>query len=101
VSDAGHNFTDALALLLAASLYLEARPPDEVKTYGYHRAGVLAAFVNAGTLLMLSLYIFYESYRRLITPTVVNESTMMWVAGLGLVLNAGIMWGLKADKDLD
>jgi cobalt-zinc-cadmium efflux system protein len=100
LSDAGHNFTDALALLLAAfGFYLESRPADEEKTYGYHRAGVLAAFVNAVTLLALSLYIFYESYRRLVNPRAVNEGTMLWVAGLGLAVNAVIMWGLKAGKD--
>lgn len=102
LSDAGHNFTDALALLLAAFAYsLESRPADEVKTYGYHRAGVLAAFVNAGTLLVLSLFIFYESYKRLISPPEVDETIMLWVAGLGLILNAGIMWSLRADKDRD
>jgi cobalt-zinc-cadmium efflux system protein len=100
LSDAGHNFTDALALLLAAfGYYLESRPADEEKTYGYHRAGVLAAFVNAVTLLALSLYIFYESYRRLVNPQAVNEGTMLWVAGLGLAVNGMIMWGLKAGKD--
>ena len=48
LSDAGHNFTDALALLLAwFGFYLQSKPADEYKTYGYHRAGVLSAFVNA------------------------------------------------------
>ena len=48
LSDAGHNFTDALALLLAAFAdSLQSRPANNVKTFGYHRAGVLAAFVNA------------------------------------------------------
>ncbi len=102
LSDAGHNFTDALALLLAAfAFYLQARPADEEKTYGYHRAGVLAAFVNAITLLLLALFIFYESYHRLVTPPVVDESTMLLVALLGLIVNGAIMWGLRADKDRD
>ncbi|MBZ5652360.1 MAG: cation transporter, partial [Acidobacteriia bacterium] len=48
LSDAGHNFTDGLALLLAwIGVYLQAKPANEIKTYGYHRAGVLSAFVNA------------------------------------------------------
>lgn len=102
LSDAGHNFTDALALLLAAfAFYLQARPADEEKTYGYHRAGVLAAFVNAITLLLLALFIFYESYQRLVNPPVVDESTMLLVAILGLVVNTAVMWGLRADKDRD
>jgi cobalt-zinc-cadmium efflux system protein len=96
VSDAGHNFTDALALLLAwFGYYLEGRPADEIKTYGYHRAGVLSAFVNALALLALSAWIFYESALRLSHPRAVHESVMMAVAALGLVLNGGIMWALR------
>src|SRR5271166_1886015 len=61
ISDAGHNFTDALALVLAAiGLYLQSKPADDVKTYGYHRAGVLTAFVNALTLIGIAIFIFYE-----------------------------------------
>lgn len=102
LSDAGHNFTDALALLLAAlGVYLQAKPPDSVKTYGYHRAGVLAAFVNALTLVALSLWIFYESYFRLVHPTDVKSDTMLEVAALGLVLNTAIMFGLRRDSRHD
>ena len=53
LSDAGHNVTDALALLLALfGVYLQSKPADDVKTFGYHRGGVLAAFVNALTLIV-------------------------------------------------
>ena len=96
VSDAGHNFTDALALLLAwIGFYLQSKPADETKTYGYHRAGVLAAFVNALTLGVLAAWILYESVLRLGHPQVVNETVMLVVAGLGLVLNGGIMLALR------
>jgi len=96
VSDAGHNFTDALALLLAwIGFYLQSKPADETKTYGYHRAGVLAAFVNALTLAVLSAWILYESVLRLGHPQAVNETVMLVVAGLGLVLNGGIMLALR------
>lgn len=102
LSDAGHNVTDALALLLAWFAFrFQAKPPDEVKTYGYHRAGVLAAFVNALALLLLSGLIFYESYHRLIHPQTVNETTMILVAALGLLVNGAIMWGLKRDSAHD
>jgi cobalt-zinc-cadmium efflux system protein len=97
ISDAGHNFTDALALLLAwFGFYLEAKPADEIKTYGYHRAGVLSAFVNALTLLALSGWIFYESALRLRHPGAVHEGVMMAVAAVGVVLNGGIMWALQS-----
>ena len=102
LSDAGHNFTDALALLLAwFGFYLQSRPADQVKTYGYHRAGVLTAFVNALTLVALSVWIFYESWLRLRHPAAVNETVMMFVAGAGILLNGGIMWGLRAARQND
>src|SRR5438270_9690303 len=77
LSDAGHNFTDAFALLLAAfGVYLQARPGDHEKTYGYQRAGVLAAFVNALTLVLLAGILFYESYERLLHPQQVAAYAM-------------------------
>src|SRR5580658_9656866 len=88
LSDAGHNFTDAFALLLAAiGFYLQSRPANHVKTYGYQRAGVLVAFVNAITLVVLAGFLFYESYGRLMHPQPVIESTMILVAAIGLVVN--------------
>jgi cobalt-zinc-cadmium efflux system protein len=97
LSDAGHNFTDALALGLAwVGFYLQSKPADETKTYGYHRASVLSAFVNALTLAALSMWILYESVMRLREPEAVHEGIMIVVAGLGLVLNGGIMLALRA-----
>src|ERR1019366_4747736 len=96
VSDAGHNFTDALALGLAwAGFYLQSKPADEIKTFGYHRAGVLSAFVNALTLVVLSAWILYESVVRLRHPQAVNETVMIAVACLGLLMNGGIMLALR------
>ncbi len=102
LSDAGHNFTDALALGLAwIGVYFGRRPPDETKTYGYHRAGVLAAFVNALSLLVLSGYILYESYQRWLRPEHVHETTMMVVAALGLMVNVAIMMALRRERGRD
>jgi cobalt-zinc-cadmium efflux system protein len=103
LSDAGHNFTDALALGLAMfGVYLQSKPADESRTFGYHRGGVLAAFVNALSLLGLSVYLFYEAYHRLLAPQQVNENTMIGVAGLGIVLNVAILFGLRRyDHDLN
>jgi cobalt-zinc-cadmium efflux system protein len=102
LSDAGHNLTDALALLLAwFGSYLQTKPADETKTYGYHRAGVLSAFVNALSLVALSVWIFFESYHRLLNPEPVQEMIMLGVATAGLLLNGGIMWGLRAARHHD
>jgi cobalt-zinc-cadmium efflux system protein len=103
LSDAGHNLTDALALGLAMfGVYLQSKPADESRTYGYHRGGVLAAFVNALSLVALSVYLFYESYQRLRNPQPVEEYTMIAVAGLGIVLNVAILLGLRRhESDLN
>src|SRR5437016_3329949 len=78
LSDAGHNFTDAFALLLAAfGIYWQARPGDHERTYGYQRAGVLAAFVNALSLVVLAGVLFYESYHRLIHPETVAATILL------------------------
>lgn len=96
LSDAGHNFTDALALGLAAiGFYLQGKPADGRKTYGYGRAGVLAAFVNACTLLLISLLIFWEAIARLVHPELPDDLTMMIVAAVGLLLNGAIVFGLS------
>ena len=95
LSDAGHNFTDAFALVLAAfGIYLQARPGDHEKTFGYQRAGVLAAFVNALTLVVLAFVLFYESYDRFVHPAQVGTQTMMYVAAAAMILNLGIAWAL-------
>lgn len=103
LSDAVHNCTDAFGLVLAGIGYMmRSRPADQVKTYGYQRAGVLAAFVNALLLVVLSLALFYESYRRLMSPHAVDESVMIWMAAIGLILNLGIAWGLGGHgKDIN
>src|SRR5215475_3711340 len=62
LSEAGHNLSDFLALLLSlVALYLEARPASATKTYGWRRAGVLAAFINSVSLIAVSFFIFYEA----------------------------------------
>jgi cobalt-zinc-cadmium efflux system protein len=102
LSDAGHNFTDAFALLLAAiGYYLQNRPADQSKTYGYQRAGVLAAFVNAASLVLIAGFIFYESWQRVLNPQPVAEGTMMIIAGIGLLMNLGIVLGIGHGHDLN
>ena len=91
LSEAGHNLTDFLALLMSwGAVYLQGRPPSARKTFGYNRAGVLAAFVNGLTLVLISFYIWYEAFRRLQTPVNVNAGIMIWVAAAGVVMNGGI-----------
>jgi cobalt-zinc-cadmium efflux system protein len=91
LSEAGHNLSDFLALLLSlVAVYFQTRPANSRKTYGYHRAGVLAALVNATSLVAVSFLIFCEAFRRLQHPEHVQASLMMWVAAAGVVMNGVI-----------
>jgi cobalt-zinc-cadmium efflux system protein len=96
LSDAGHNFQDAFGIVLAAAAYqLESRPGNQFKTFGYQRSGVLAAFVNALMLVALSVFLMWESYQRLRQPEPVQDTAMLVVAAIGIVVNLGIAWGLR------
>ncbi|MBA3916520.1 MAG: cation transporter [Acidobacteriales bacterium] len=103
LSEAGHNLSDFLALALSlVAVYLEGRPASATKTYGYRRAGVLAALVNALSLVAVAFFIFYEAFRRLRAPEPVHAGTMIWVAAAGVVLNGAIaLMLLKATRDVN
>jgi cobalt-zinc-cadmium efflux system protein len=91
LSEAGHNLSDFLALLLSlVAVFLQSRPPSTTKTYGYHRAGVLAALANASSLVVVAFFIFYEAFRRLQHPAQVKPGIMMAVAAAGVVMNGVI-----------
>ena len=91
LSEAGHNLSDFFALLLSwGAVYLSGRSPDTRKTFGYNRAGVLAAFVNGLTLVFVSFYIWYEAFHRLLNPVEVRAGLMIWVAAAGVAMNGGI-----------
>jgi len=99
LSEAGHNLSDLLALILSlVAVYLESRPPSATKTYGWHRAGVLAALVNAGSLVVVSFLIFYEAFRRLQNSEHVRAHLMIWVAAAGVVMNGVIALMLFTSK---
>src|SRR5580693_6199246 len=73
LSESGHNLSDFFALLLSfVAVYFASRPADDAKTFGYQRAGVLAAFVNAATLIVISLWIGVEAIHRLSNPVPVQ-----------------------------
>ena len=88
LSEAGHNLSDFIALGLSwFAVYLESRPASTTKTFGWRRAGVLAAFANAATLVAVAFFIFYEAFSRLRTPHEVHANMVIWVAAAGFVLN--------------
>jgi cobalt-zinc-cadmium efflux system protein len=103
LSEAGHNVTDVLALLLSwVAVFIQTRPPSSTKTFGYHRAGVLAAFINALTLVGIAFYIFYEAIMRMRRPVDVQPTVMIWVAVAGVIMNGVISWFLfRASRDVN
>jgi cobalt-zinc-cadmium efflux system protein len=93
LSEAGHNMSDFLALALSfVAVYFQTRPPTSRKTFGYQRAGVLAAFLNAATLILISLWIGAEAIHRLSAPVAVQPRLMMIVAAL--------LWGVARDVNM-
>lgn len=102
VSDSIHNLTDSVALVLALlAVRLERRPPTQEKTFGYHRAGILAAFVNAATLTALTIFIFVEAIDRFRHPQPVNAVTMIAVSIVAIALNLGITLSLRQEGKHD
>ena len=101
MSDAGHNFADALALILSwYGLWIARRPSSERHSYGYHRVGILTALVNAVALVVIALFVFWEAVSRLRHPEPVKSKPMIIVALIAILLNTLIsLWLRKAAKD--
>lgn len=89
IGDALHNLTDAAALLIALiAVRLQRRAPTSEMSFGYQRAGILAAFINAGMLVAFTLFIFRESWERLQNPNEIHTTTMLVTAAAALVVNS-------------
>jgi cobalt-zinc-cadmium efflux system protein len=89
LADAGHMLSDVLALILAyAALSFAERPATRTKTYGWYRLEILAALLNGVLLVVISLFIVWEAYERLLAPPVVDVQLMIVIAIIGLVANA-------------
>ncbi len=104
ITDGVHNLTDTPTLIiswLAAQWAL--RPPTSEKTYGYRRAGILAAFTNALVLVLVAVYLIWQSYERFRSPVTVHTGTMLVLGALALAVNGGITLALvrgRADLNL-
>ncbi len=91
MSDAGHNFVDQGALFLALYAHIVTRrPSSETRTFGYHRAGVIAAFLNSFILLLTALGIALVGAKRIMHPVPVDGGWVMGIAGLSFLANLGI-----------
>ena len=95
LNDAVHNLSDVPALGISwLAMRWAERPADSEKTYGYHRAGILAAFTNALVLVLLAVWLGYESIERFRSPVDVVESWMIWTSLAALAVNGGITLAL-------
>jgi cobalt-zinc-cadmium efflux system protein len=103
VSDALHNLSDIPTMLISwIALHWAARPADHERTYGYQRAGILAAFTNGILLVLVSLGLFYEAFERFLHPAAVHEGWMIGVSILALAINGGITLALvRSRRDLN
>jgi cobalt-zinc-cadmium efflux system protein len=105
IADAGHNLSDVAGLALAwGAAWLSRRDPTERRTYGYRRSSILASLANAVLLLVAVGAIGLEAARRLLDPQPVESTTILWVAAVGVVVNAGtallFMSGRKGDLNI-
>src|ERR1700674_2988971 len=103
VSDALHNLSDIPTMLISwLALRWAARPADHERTFGYQRAGVLAAFTNAILLILVALGLFWEAFQRFRHPVAVHESWMIGVSLLALAINGGITLALvRSRRDIN
>lgn len=91
LSDAGHNFTDALGLGLAAyAVWVAQKPANARKTFGYHRVAILTALFNAATLIVIALGILYSAWLHFRHPLPVDSRLMLWVAGAAVLMNTAV-----------
>ncbi|CDM66690.1 cation diffusion facilitator family transporter [Pyrinomonas methylaliphatogenes] len=102
LADAGHMLTDIAAIALALfAAWFGARPANSRKTYGYYRLEILAAFINGIALVLISILILYEAYKRFLSPPEVKASVMIAIAIGGLVTNLFCAWLLHGEHEHD
>ena len=100
ISDAAHNLTDSLSILIAFfANKIAGRPANIDKTYGYGRITILAALLNTFILFALAAWIFYEAYKRFFDPEPLEGGIIMIVAGIGIAINGGIAYLFSKNKN--
>jgi cobalt-zinc-cadmium efflux system protein len=100
ISDALHNFSDVLSLFFSLLAHkLSRRKASIDHTFGYKRAELIAAFINAITLIVVALFLVYEAGSRLLHPEPIKSGLVIWLAILGIVVNGGSVLLLKKDSE--
>ncbi|GGF26490.1 cation diffusion facilitator family transporter [Flavobacterium limi] len=100
LSDALHNFSDVISLVLSFVAHrLAKKKPTSSSTFGYKRAELLAAFINAATLIIVALFLVYEAIVRFSEPVIIGSNLVIWLSLLGIVFNGFSAIILKKDAD--
>ena len=100
ISDALHNFSDVLSLVFSLAAHkLSRRKASLNNTFGYKRAELIAAFINAITLIIVAFFLIYEASSRLFHPEPIKSGLVIWLALLGIVVNGGSVLLLKKDSE--
>lgn len=100
LSDALHNFSDVLSLLISYIAHkISGRDADFNKTFGYKRAEIIAAFINAASLIVIALILIKEAVVRLIHPQAVESGIVIWMALLAIAGNGFSVWLMKKDSE--
>lgn len=99
LGDAGHNFSDSFALVLSlVAVRVMARPATEKKTFGYHRMGIVVAFINSLVIALICFFLFYGAILRFIEPVEVRGGLVVLVAGLGFLVNGSVALILRRGR---
>jgi cobalt-zinc-cadmium efflux system protein len=102
LTDAAHNLTDVIALGLSwYALRLTIKPSNSKQTFGYHRAGILVALLNSATLVLISIGVFVEAYRRFNEPPEVKSGVLIGVGLIAFIINAVTAWLVKDGSEHD
>jgi len=100
ISDALHNFSDVLSLVFSLVAHkLSRRKASINNTFGYKRAELIAAFINAITLIVVALFLIYEASTRIFHPEPIKSGLVIWLAILGIIVNGGSVLLLKKDSE--
>lgn len=102
LSDAGHVLTDIAAIGLSWFALKQAeKPSNEKMTFGYYRSGILAALLNGITLILITIWILWEAYGRFQKPEAVTPLWMFASAGVGLLMNLYLGFGMRKEEDIN
>jgi cobalt-zinc-cadmium efflux system protein len=100
ISDALHNFSDVLSLVFSYVAHkLSRRKASLNQTFGYKRAEIMAAFINASTLVIVALFLIYEAVERFFHPQAIESGLVIWMAVIGIAANGLSAYMLKNDAD--